>query len=214
MKAKPSFRQLAVAFLCVGFAGCSIGLNGRATLNKDGSGVVIDGEDAMVITAKRRELAEPSTSKAKLVGQKIEITEKVMFEIDKATIKEESHDLLNDVATVLKDNPNIKKIRIEGHTDAQGPDIYNQRLSDDRAKSVRDFLIDAGIDENRMVAVGYGETQPLADNETAAGREKNRRVEFNIIEGSGTTTGDDTEAEDASADVVDSSAEPLTADEE
>lgn len=210
MKAKPSFRQLAVAFLCVGFAGCSIGLSGRATLNKDGSGVVIDGEDAMVITAKRRDLAEPSTSKAKIVGQKIEITEKVMFEIDKATIKEESHGLLNDVATVLKDNPGIKKIRIEGHTDSQGSDIYNQRLSDDRAKSVRDFLIDAGIDENRMEAVGYGESQPLADNETAAGREKNRRVEFNIIEGSGDNTG----AEDASADVVDSSAEAPTADEE
>ena len=120
--------------------------------------------------------------KAKLVGKKIEITEKVMFEYNKATIKVDSHELLNDVAEVMKEHANIKKVRIEGHTDADGTEKYNKKLSQDRADAVMNFLVEAGIDADRMEAVGFGEEKPIADNETDEGKERNRRVEFNIIE--------------------------------
>jgi len=105
-----------------------------------------------------------------------------MFEYNKATIKEESHDLLNDVAKVMKAYPNITKIHIEGHTDSDGSARYNKKLSQKRADSVMQFLVDAGVEAGRMEAIGYGEEKPVADNDSKAGKEKNRRVEFNITE--------------------------------
>jgi len=114
---------------------------------------------------------------------KIEIREKIQFEYNKADIKEVSFDLLNEIAQVIKDNPHIKKIQIEGHASSDGNDAYNMALSDRRAKAVMKYLVDkGGIDAARLVAKGFGETKPIADNETEEGREKNRRVEFNIIE--------------------------------
>lgn len=113
---------------------------------------------------------------------KIEIHEKIQFELAKANIKAESHDLLNEIAQVIKDNPHIKKIAIEGHASSDGNDDFNMKLSDDRSKSVMKYLVEHGIDEKTLTAKGYGETKPIADNETEEGRIKNRRVEFNIIE--------------------------------
>ena len=74
-------------------------------------------------------------------------------------------------------------LRIEGHTDSTGSDEYNQRLSERRAGSVKDFLAGHGIAMDRMVAVGYGENRPVEDNSTKDGRQKNRRVEIVIAEG-------------------------------
>jgi outer membrane protein OmpA-like peptidoglycan-associated protein len=68
------------------------------------------------------------------------------------------------------------KLSIEGHTDNVGKDDYNQTLSEQRANSVRAYLLSKGIDESRLIAQGFGETQPIADNKTAAGKAKNRRV--------------------------------------
>jgi OOP family OmpA-OmpF porin len=114
---------------------------------------------------------------------KIEIREKIQFEYNKAEIKEVSFDLLAEIAKVIKENTHIKKIRIEGHASSEGADDYNMRLSDRRAKAVMKHLVDiGGIKQEMLVAQGFGETKPIADNETEAGREKNRRVEFNIIE--------------------------------
>ncbi len=125
---------------------------------------------------------EPTVDrKAKVVGKKIEITEKIMFDYNKATIKPESHDLLNDVAAVIKENDFIKKVRIDGHTDSDGTDKYNKKLSEERAASVRDYLIAAGVEGERLMSKGYGEEKPIADNDTPEGKEKNRRVEFHII---------------------------------
>ena len=115
------------------------------------------------------------------MGKKIEITEKVMFDTGKATIKVDSHALLKDVATVLRDTPSVSKLRVEGHTDDVGKDAANKKLSQQRADSVKAFLVDVGIDGARLEAVGYGEEKPVADNATDEGKEKNRRVEFNII---------------------------------
>ena len=111
---------------------------------------------------------------------RIELKQKVYFVLDKSEVQERSFDLLNEVAQALKDNPKIR-VRIEGHTDSNGPDTYNLKLSTARAQSVRAFLLNAGIDGSRMEAIGYGEEQPIDTNLTEDGRAANRRVEFNII---------------------------------
>ena len=112
---------------------------------------------------------------------KIELKQTVYFDTKKATIKRVSFPLLDEVAQALQDNPTIK-VRIEGHTDSQGSDKFNMKLSNNRAASVRTYLINRGIDPDRMVSVGFGETVPIADNRTKAGRAENRRVEFFITE--------------------------------
>ena len=86
------------------------------------------------------------------------------------------------IAEFEKEHPNIKKIRIEGHTDSDGKAKYNKNLSQGRANSVMKFLAGSGIDLGRMEAVGFGEDKPIADNKTDEGKERNRRVEFNIID--------------------------------
>jgi OmpA-OmpF porin, OOP family len=110
---------------------------------------------------------------------KIELKQTVYFDTRKATIKRVSFPLLDEVSLALKDNPTIA-VRIEGHTDSQGSDRFNLKLSKKRAQSVRSYLIAKGIDPSRMVSEGYGETVPIADNRTAGGRSQNRRVEFVI----------------------------------
>ncbi len=118
----------------------------------------------------------------RITEEKIEILEKVFFQTNRATIKPVSFAVLNQVGDVLKRHPYIKKVRVEGHTDSQGKDRYNLKLSQSRAESVRKYLIAQGVEPERLEAVGYGETRPIEDNRTADGRANNRRVEFTITE--------------------------------
>src|SRR5262249_40091732 len=111
---------------------------------------------------------------------KIVINEKIQFEYDKATIMPVSFSLLNEVASVIKKNPQLKKIQIEGHASSEGEAAHNQRLSDDRARSVMRYLVEQGTPKERLLAKGFGIERPIADNATPEGRERNRRVEFNI----------------------------------
>jgi OOP family OmpA-OmpF porin len=113
---------------------------------------------------------------------KIEIHEKIQFDFDKARIKEASFGLMNEIAAVITKNPQIKRIRIEGYASAEGDAGHNKALSDDRAKAVMKYLGDHGVSPAELVAVGYGADRPIADNTTDDGREKNRRVEFAILE--------------------------------
>ncbi|MBZ0236302.1 MAG: OmpA family protein [Deltaproteobacteria bacterium] len=113
--------------------------------------------------------------------EKIELKQTVFFDTNKATIKRVSFPLLDEVAQALQDNPTIK-VRIEGHTDSQGSDKSNLKLSNNRAASVRKYLIKKGIAADRMTSQGFGESVPIADNRTADGRAQNRRVEFFITE--------------------------------
>lgn len=122
-------------------------------------------------------------------ADRIEITEKIQFELDKADIKSESHGLLNEIVQVLRDNPQITKVDVNGHTDSDGDDNYNQGLSDRRAKSVVAYLTGHGIDASRLMSKGFGESKPIADNATSAGKEQNRRVEFLIVEQQGSEKG-------------------------
>ena len=114
---------------------------------------------------------------------KIEIKKQIKFATGSAKIVgAESEAILREVAQALKDNAQIKKVRIEGHTDSVGDDAMNLKLSQARADSVRAALLRLGIDPGRMESVGFGETKPIASNSTANGRQENRRTEFNIVE--------------------------------
>lgn len=112
---------------------------------------------------------------------RIAFFDKIRFDSSTARIRPESHRLLDAIANSIKERPDIQKIRIAGHTDNVGPSKINLRLSYLRASAVRDYLVRAGVAKHRLAAEGYGERRPVASNKTAAGREKNRRVEFVII---------------------------------
>ncbi len=130
----------------------------------------------------RAERPPPPPPRVVLTESSIQINEKVQFELGKATLLPASHSLLDEVAQVLKENPQITKISVEGHTDTTGGMARNQELSRQRAESVRSYLASKGIAGKRMVAHGYGPERPIASNDTEEGREANRRVEFNILE--------------------------------
>ena len=112
---------------------------------------------------------------------RIVINEKIQFDFNKATIKAESDSLMQEIIKVIKDHPHIKKLAIEGHTSSEGSDKYNLKLSDKRAKAVLEYLVKKGeLPKEMFTAKGFGETKPIGDEATEEGKEKNRRVEFNI----------------------------------
>nr|WP_297788412.1 OmpA family protein [uncultured Allomuricauda sp.] len=104
----------------------------------------------------------------------------ILFDTGKSSIKAESTSVMVDIIQILNEYPNAK-FTVEGHTDSVGSESLNQKLSEERANSVRDFLIDKGIDASRLTAIGYGEAKPIATNNTRAGRAQNRRVEINLV---------------------------------
>jgi OOP family OmpA-OmpF porin len=106
--------------------------------------------------------------------------EGVNFELNSATLTADAREILLRVADALRGEATLRA-EIAGHTDSSGSDAYNQRLSQQRAESVLEFLANQGIDRSRLVARGYGETRPVTDNGTEAGRERNRRVEFQVL---------------------------------
>ena len=116
----------------------------------------------------------------------------VNFDFDKATLTSNAKSILDGVSEDLNAYSDIK-VELSGHTDSRGSDSYNQNLSERRAASVRRYLEGKGIDGSRMTSVGYGESQPIADNETDAGRELNRRVELKVTDGNtgSTSSGDE-----------------------
>lgn len=123
----------------------------------------------------------PDESLVKLREDKIEIQQKVFFDTGKATIQPRSYNLLEQVTALLAENPQVKKIRIEGHTDDVGSDPVNMELSQQRAEAVRNFLVKQGVNPERLEAKGYGEERPLLPNTSDRNRTINRRVEFLIM---------------------------------
>jgi outer membrane protein OmpA-like peptidoglycan-associated protein len=125
----------------------------------------------------------PDSGGAVQIGSgKVEIPDQIQFETGRATILPRSYALLDRIAQKLKENPAIRRVRVEGHTDNQGGADKNQSLSQARADAVIDYLSRRGVDGSRLQGVGYGATRPIATNATAGGRAKNRRVEFIIVE--------------------------------
>jgi outer membrane protein OmpA-like peptidoglycan-associated protein len=126
--------------------------------------------------------APPEPKRVEVQQDQIVIHDKIQFDTDKATIKPESDSLMDEIVQVVQNNPQIKQLSIEGHTDSTGADKHNQQLSEQRAAAVRGYLVQHGVEAARLVSKGWGESKPIADNATEAGREQNRRVEFLILE--------------------------------
>ncbi|QDG52533.1 hypothetical protein FIV42_17865 [Persicimonas caeni] len=118
----------------------------------------------------------------KLADDKVELDERVLFETLSADLKSESFPLLDNVAKVLEAHPEIERVEVAGHTDERGTGEFNADLSQKRAEAVVAYLVDKGVDKDRLVAKGYGETQPRQDGNTDEARQANRRVEFTILD--------------------------------
>ncbi len=136
---------------------------------------LIEGDDKLIKVKLAPTLVE-------LKEDQIVILDKVYFAFDGDQIDPRSQQLLDEVATVLRVHPEVKKVEVGGHTDDRGKDAYNLDLSQRRVDSVRKYLIEKGVEPARLEAKGYGETKPIESNKTAEGRANNRRVEFAIVE--------------------------------
>ncbi len=114
------------------------------------------------------------------VAEAVRVELDVKFDFDRAEVKSGSYDDIRNLADFMKEYGQTSTV-VEGHTDSVGTDAYNQRLSERRANAVRDVLVNQhGLDSNRIQAVGYGESRPVADNATEEGRAINRRVEAEV----------------------------------
>ncbi len=147
----------------------------KAPADADGDGVSDDNDQCP---------DTPVGEKVDVHGCKLDVVinlKGVKFATGSAVIVPHSSTQLDDVANTLQRYPQLN-IEVAGHTDSQGISAYNRRLSQQRADAVRRYLIEKGIDTERITAKGYGEDKPIADNKTAAGRAENRRVEIHISE--------------------------------
>jgi OmpA-OmpF porin, OOP family len=125
----------------------------------------------------------PLTGSAIEVGsRRILLKDSINFDTGKDTIQSRSFPLLDQVAKLLEEHPEMKRVRVEGHTDNVGNAAYNKDLSARRAASVVRYLVGKGVAQSRLVPAGYGFEQPIASNATALGRAKNRRVVFTVLE--------------------------------
>jgi OOP family OmpA-OmpF porin len=107
------------------------------------------------------------------------ILDDVLFDFDKSTIKPEAAKILDRLVAFMNENKS-SKVALSGHTDNVGTEAYNMGLSNRRWMSVRDYVVKKGVDSTRISGQGFGESKPIADNKTAEGRAKNRRVEIKV----------------------------------
>ena len=124
--------------------------------------------------------AAPAPAAPATVATKVTYAADAFFDFDKSVIKPEGKAKLDDLVGKIKDI-NLEVIIAVGHTDAVGSDTYNQKLSVRRSEAVKAYLVSKGIEKNRVYTEGKGEKQPVADNKTAEGRAKNRRVEIEVV---------------------------------
>ena len=124
--------------------------------------------------------AAPAPAPAPAAATKVTYAADAFFDFDKSVLKAEGKAKLDDLVGKVK-GINLEVIIAVGHTDAVGTDAYNQKLSVKRSDAVKAYLVSKGIEKNRVYTEGKGEKQPVADNKTAAGRSKNRRVEIEVV---------------------------------
>lgn len=136
--------------------------------------------DQFPVMDVKGERPPPGPDKIVLTPSNIAIIDKIQFETGKADLKPVSFPVLDEVVKVLKSNPQIKEVDVEGHTDSTGSAEINRTLSKDRAQSCIKYLQSKGVKSGVLTAKGYGPDRPIADNATEEGREANRRVEFLI----------------------------------
>jgi OOP family OmpA-OmpF porin len=130
----------------------------------------------------------PPPAKTEVTNDEIKLKEKVEFETDSAKLLPSSFPILDEVVTVMKEHPDIEHVRVGGHTDSTSTPDHNLKLSDERAASVKQYLVDKGIAADRLSSKGYGQTRPIGDNKTEEGRAQNRRVEVHILRHKGEKT--------------------------
>lgn len=121
-------------------------------------------------------------AKVERIGEGIKITfpSGILFDVDKSNLGQTAQNNIQDLAKILNKYKDTN-ILIEGHTDSDGSEEYNQKLSERRAESVSDFLKNLNVQSSRLTSKGYGETQPVATNETSGGKQQNRRVDIAIF---------------------------------
>jgi len=125
--------------------------------------------------------ADPA-AKPVLKKDRLEIPGQIVFESGSAVLKPESDAAINQLKQYLDETPRVTKLRIEGHTDNVGQPAANETLSGQRALAIKVALVAKGIAKERLLAVGFGQTKPIADNATDDGKSKNRRTEFHVAE--------------------------------
>lgn len=138
-------------------------------------------QDPFPIMEIKADRPEAPPARVVLTPSSIQIADKVQFAFNSAELLPVSFSLLDEVAKMLKDNPQIEQLQVEGHTDSTGTAARNRTLSQQRAESVRTYLVKQGIEKKRLSAKGFGPERPIAGNDTPEGQEANRRVEFNIL---------------------------------
>lgn len=146
----------------------------------DGDGVVDKDDLCPEVAGPKDNKGCPKITKEEQAKLK-EYAKVIYFKTNSAEFTKKTYPILDAIVVIMKKYP-ASRFRIEGHTDSQGSAEYNQKLSERRANAVRDYLIQHGITSDRLEAVGYGESKPVASNRTAAGRAKNRRVEIILIQ--------------------------------
>jgi|GEM_PF-5948122 len=156
--------------------------NDRFAGTGDDGIATVSGTRIKEVKPKEEEFQTKTIGSITIDKDRIVINEKIYFVTGSDKLQPQSNQLLTDLNQVLLDHPNILKIQIAGHTDNLGDAQSNKVLSKSRAESVQRFLVDHGVSEDRVVAKGFGDAYPIADNATAEGRELNRRVEFVILQ--------------------------------
>jgi outer membrane protein OmpA-like peptidoglycan-associated protein len=144
----------------------------------DGDGIA-DNDDKCPLVAGIKENKGCPEVKEEVLKVFTQALTGILFETGKDVIRPSSFTILNDVVRIMKENPEYN-LKINGHTDNVGDDAKNLDLSQRRAEAVRKYLADNGIEATRMTSEGFGETVPVAENNTVAGKTKNRRVEFKV----------------------------------
>lgn len=136
------------------------------------------GEQRASLTLNKR----PKKPSVSIVGKEVKLTTQVHFGTNQSNILPDSQALLQEVAALLTQHAEVRRVEIQGHTDDTGGAAHNKRLSQDRAEAVRTALISLGVDASRLTAVGYGADKPLVPNSSEANRARNRRVQLMILE--------------------------------
>ena len=152
--------------------------NGCPWPDKDGDSVLDKDDQCPDVPGTVANKGCPEVT-VEIIQQLNEYSKTILFDTGKSTIREESYGVLQNIVDIMKEYPNSSFV-IEGHTDSVGSESLNQKLSDSRAGSVHDYLITIGMDDSRLTAIGYGESRPIASNNTKAGRQENRRVEISL----------------------------------
>lgn len=138
-------------------------------------------EGCGLVVAEPEPAAEPAPVPApKPISETVSLSAAALFDFDKENIKEAAKPRLDEVANRVRSLEDVEAVTIVGHTDSVGSEAYNEQLSMRRANAVKNYLLDQGVDPSLVSTSGMGESQPVADNSTDAGRAQNRRVEITI----------------------------------